>query len=252
MPTIGLKQLSQKKYTLVPNLPQNLRQTIGEPEDAFDAIIYGASGNGKTNFTIAFIKALILSLQCKCEYVSYEEGHGKTVQDAMISRHNMLEEVGNLLQITDHLSFEQLVKKMDQRKSPKIWVIDSLQACGFTALQTKELKERFVLSKKRKIIVYISWAEGKEPAGVVGKYVKYYANIKLRVQGFCIPDPVSRYGGNLPYIIWDEGAKNAWGKHYKKIVSRLPKNGNAGKAKVKDALAEPLEQGAFSLTVNEN
>lgn len=247
MPTIGLKQLSQKKYTLVPALPQNLRQTIGEPEDAFDCIIYGASGNGKTNFTITFIKALIISLQCKCEYVSYEEGHGKTVQDAMIHRHNMLDEVGNLLQITDHLSFEQLVKKMEARKSPKIWVIDSLQACRFTTQQTDTLKERFVLSKKRKIIIYISWADGKEPSGAIGKHVKYYANIKLRVQGFAIPQPVSRYGGNLPYIIWEKGAKIYWGKHYKRIINALPKEASPKKA----SADEPLEQEELPLTVNE-
>lgn len=207
---IGLKQLSQKKYTSVPGLPETFTRSFGDIEDAFDAIIYGSSGNGKTNFTVAILKDLIKSLQQKCIYISYEEGHTKTLQKTMIERHNMLEEVGSLLSILDHASFDELVKMMNKKKSAKIWVIDSIQASQFTEQQCAYLKQQFVLSRKKKIIIYISWADGKLPKGATAKSVEYYAHIKIRVEGL-MAFFKSRFGGNKNYVIWEEGAKKYWG-----------------------------------------
>lgn len=220
--TIGLKQLSQKVYDLT-LLPDEFKSTLGEPEENFDCIIYGASGNGKTNFTIRLLKEFMLALNCRAEYISYEEGHAKTMQDAMIHRHNMLEAVGNNLLLTDHLTYDELYAKMNKRQSPKIWVIDSLQASQFTQKQCAKLKKDFVLSRKKKIIIYISWADGKEPMGADAKAVKYYAFVKLRVEGFIV-HPISRYGGNEPFVIWEgderRGAIKHYGKEYWKITGK--------------------------------
>lgn len=221
--TIGLKQLFQKVYEVVKGLAIEFVNAIGEIEDCFDAIIYGPSGSGKTNFTIMLLKALLKAMPAaKAEYISYEEGHGKTVQDLM-QRHNMLEEVGNRLRITEHLSAKDLIAKMSKKQSAKIWVIDSLQAAGFTYSECKELKEKMVLSRKKKIIIYVSWSEGKKPQGATACSVEYYANIKMRVQDL-IMFPKSRYGGNHPFIIWPEGAKRRWGiAAYNKIIKSIPK-----------------------------
>lgn len=217
---IGLKQLAQKKYTLVENLAPEFTDSLGSIEDAFDMLIHGMSGNGKTNFTISLIKALVKALNCRCEYVSYEEGQAKTMQDAMIVRHQLLEELGNNLVLVEHYTFAEIVKEMSKRRSAKIFVIDSLQASHFTADQCAELKHRFVLSKKRKIIIYISWSEGKTPAGAVARSVEYYSNIKVRVEGL-IAFVRSRYGGNKNYVIWEHGAQKYWGmKLYNKHKNR--------------------------------
>ncbi|MGQ0740192.1 MAG: hypothetical protein ACT4OJ_14165 [Bacteroidota bacterium] len=207
---IGLKQLSQKTYSSVPSLPDSFVRSFGDIEDAFDCIIWGDSGNGKTNFTVQIIKELIKSIRQKCLYISYEEGHTKTLQKTMIERHDMLNEVGNNLAILDHASFEDLVKLMSKRKSPKIYVIDSIQASGFTQEKCAELKNRFVMSRKKKIIIYISWADGKNPKGAAASSVKYYAHIKIRVEGF-IAFFRSRFGGNRNYVVWEEGGKRYWG-----------------------------------------
>ena len=203
---IGLKQLAQKTYSSVPGLPEEFTRSFGDIEDAFDMIIWGDSGNGKTNFTVQVIKELMLALNQKCIYISYEEGHTKTLQKTMIERHDMLNTVGNKLEIMDHASFNDLVKRMSKRQSAKIWVIDSIQASGFTQEQCAELKNRFVMSRKKKIIIYISWADGKNPKGSTAVSVKYYAHIKIRVEGF-IAFFRSRFGGNRNFIIWEEGAK---------------------------------------------
>lgn len=221
--TITLKQLSEKKYTLVKDLSVDLQNSIGEIEDAFDAIIYGASGNGKSNFTVMLLKSLVLAMDCKCEYVSYEEGHGKTFQDTIIARHDMYKIIGNKMLLTDHLTYDELYKRMGRKQSAKIWVIDSIQAARFTAEQCAELKTKYVLGKKKKIIIYISWSEGKFPQGAVAKGIEYYANIKMRVEGL-VMFPKSRYGGNKPFVIWEgnetEGAMRYWGKDYWKITGK--------------------------------
>ena len=100
-----------------------------------------------------------------------------------------------------------MIKK---RKSSKIWVFDSIQASNFTQAQTAKLKTDFVLSKRKKILMYISWEKGTEPKGSTAEAVKYYANIKIRIEKF-IAFPTGRYGGNKNYIIWQEGAKKKWG-----------------------------------------
>jgi DNA replication protein DnaC len=217
---IGLKQLAQKTYRDVDGLPDEFKRSFGEIEDAFDCIIYGNSGNGKTNFTVQILKHLIKALKQKAIYISYEEGHTKTIQKTMIERHNMLNEVGNLLELLDHSSFDELVTRMNKRKSAKIWVIDSLQASHFTEEQCAMLKEKFIMSRKKKIIIYISWADGKLPKGAAAKAVEFYAHIKIRVEGL-IAFFKSRFGGNKNYVIWEEGAKRYWGlKSYNKHRTR--------------------------------
>lgn len=207
---IGLKQLAQKTYRDVDGLPDAFVRSFGDIEDAFDCIIYGNSGNGKTNFTIgSVIKPLVLALKQKCIYISYEEGHTKTIQKTM-HRHNMLAEVANLVEVMDHSSFDELLTRMRKKKSAKIWVIDSLQASHFTEVQCAQLKNEFVMSRKKKIIIYISWADGKTPKGAAAKAVEFYAHVKIRVEGL-IAFFKSRFGGNKNYVIWEEGAKRYWG-----------------------------------------
>lgn len=222
--TIGLKQLAQKKYTLLHGLPPELCASLGNLSDAWDAILYGPSGSGKTNCTVLLIKSLLKNTSLKANYISFEEGHSKTIQDLFIRRHNMLEEVGNRLGITEHIPYEDLIKRMSQRQSPKIWVIDSIQASGFTYDQIKYIKEQFVLSKRKKIVIYISWSDGNKPKGSTAKATEYYADLKLYVEKF-IMFPRSRFGGNKPYIIWEDGAKRKWGRSFYKIseTERPPK-----------------------------
>lgn len=240
--TIGLKQLAQKTYTLVLGLSAEFKASIGEIEDAWDAIIYGASGNGKTNFTVMLVKALLKAMpKAKAEYVSYEEGHGKTVQDLMI-RHNMLIEVDNRLAITEHLTGAELKSKIGKRQSAKIWIIDSLQASGLTYLECKELKEKYVMSRKKKIIIYVSWSDGKLPQGACAKSVEYYCNIKMRVHDL-IMFPKSRYGGNQPFVIYEKGAKAKWGKDYKRIIKSIPTEkpkSNTNEMPVDNTSTEPV------------
>ena len=76
---ISVKNIAQKKYCLVDGLSREIKEALGEIEDTFTAIIYGESGQGKTNLTVQLLKELhpLGSML----YISYEEGNGKSIQD---------------------------------------------------------------------------------------------------------------------------------------------------------------------------
>lgn len=244
--TIGLLQLSQKVYDIV-QLSDRFKNFIGEIESSFDAIIYGDSGNGKSSFTVELMTELVEKIDCVCEYVAYEEGQGKTMQDLMIHRNDLLKRLGNKVRLTDHLTYDELHKRMGRKQSPKIWIMDSIQLAMFTDAQVVKLKRDYVNSRKKKIIIYISWSDGLKPKGSVAKAIEYNCNIKMRVQNFVV-FPKSRYGGNKPYIIWEEKAKIKWGEDYDHKVLELPKGKKKPKPKkpkqmqmsVVDASTEPV------------
>ena len=88
------------------------------------------------------------------------------------------------------------------KKSPDIIFIDSLQYTGMTKISYKALKTTF----PNKLFIFNSHAEGKYPYGTLGNFVRYDADIKIRVEGYkamCL----SRLGGDKePYTIWQQGA----------------------------------------------
>ena len=47
--------------------------------------------------------------------------------------------------------------------------------------------------------------------------VEVDVDIKVRVEGF-VAFVRSRYGGNKPFVIWEEGAKKYWGRKYRFII----------------------------------
>ena len=71
-----------------------------------------------------------------------------------------------------------------------------------TKKEYQSLKEEF----PNKLFIFISHADGKNPKGALANFVKYDADLKIRVEGYkamCL----SRLGGDKePYIIWAEGA----------------------------------------------
>jgi hypothetical protein len=211
---IGVQQLLAKKYRLVEGLTPEMKDSLGDIEDAFTAIVYGRSGHGKTNFTIKVIKELTHALDARAIYNSLEEGHGKTIQDLAI-RHN-LQEHGNYIKFVDNEPFVEFLKRLQKKNSPKIGVIDSVQYMNLTFDEYKQLKE----GCRKKILLFISHEEGGKPKGSVAKAIQYDANIKIRVEGF-IAFVTSRYGGNKNYVIAEDRAKNFWGsKAFKKHLTR--------------------------------
>lgn len=232
---IGLKQLLSKKYKLVDGLSPELKDSLGEIEDAFTMIIWGRSGQGKTNFTIRILEEL--SRLCgTVAYDSLEEGHGKTMQD-LAKRHDLLGK-GAKMMFIDNEGYDELFARLKRKKSPKIVVVDSIQYSRMSYEQYQKLKETF----RRKIFVFISHASGTEPKGSAAISIRYDAPIKVYVEGF-IAFITSRYGGAKNFVIWEQGAKAYWGKRYNRKVNKLgSKVGKANGVKPKPEPTSEQEQ----------
>ena len=115
-----------------------------------------------------------------------------------------LAEVGNQFQIIDE-GYRELIERLERHKSPKFVIIDSLQYMNISYRQYQALKARF----GRKLFVWISHADGRDPLGPTAKKVRYDANVKIRIEGFKA-FAQSRYGGGEPYEIWPEKAREVW------------------------------------------
>ncbi len=182
-------------------------RAVGRPERTGTHIIIGPPKNGKTTFEMMYAK--YLSSFERTAINSVEEGLCKTTQMAM-DRVNMWE-VGSHVVLYDKLEIEDLIKKLDQHKSPNIIFIDSIQFADMTFKDYKMLKHRY----PNKLFVYVSHVEGGKPEGKVAQRIFKDASVVWHIEGFrAIPQ--SRFvedGVTQDYIeIWKEGADRYWGK----------------------------------------
>jgi len=164
-------------------------------------IIWGASGNGKTRFALQLAK--YLTNFGRVVYDSLEEGLSLSFKRAVIE--SGMVSTKNRFTMLDKEPVEELEKRLKTRRSADIVIIDSLQYSGLN----KDTAKKLVDSYRNKLFVFISHAEGANPSGRTAKSVRFHADVKLRVEGFRIPDPISRFkeGKCLPFVIWEEGVK---------------------------------------------
>lgn len=209
---LTLTQLLKKKYKYLEGLPENIVESFGKLTYGFPMIIWGESGNGKSNLVMQLLS--VLMQYGNVLMLALEEGHKASTQKN-VSRH-LSEAHAGKIKFADHeMTFGELQKLLRKKKSPKIIVVDSIQYWDITYDDYKSLKEEF----RNKIFIFTSHANGKIPDGKTANKVRYDSDIKVRVEGY-IAFVASRFGGNKPYVIWEEGAKVKWGKEYKKIVGR--------------------------------
>jgi len=198
---VSVDQLLKKKFIDMP-FKGKWEKSFGIPERSGVWIIYGMSGNGKTNFALQLCK--YLSLFGKVIYDTLEEGARKSFQIA-VRRANMRSAARNFKILNrEHLEFLKI--RLRAHKSSHIIVIDSIQYSGLKKSEYIELKEEF----DDKLFIFISHAEGKNPKGALADFVRYDADVKIRIEGHKA-FPTSRYGGNEEFVIWQQGAQDYWG-----------------------------------------
>lgn len=198
MKTIGVFQLNQKKFDLLP-FTGHWKDTMGEPEDNFSCIIYGNSGDGKTTFTVQLVKYLC-TLGLTVGYVSEEEGISATMQKAF-QRVNM-HEVSGKITLIEQATYQDILDYFTKRGSADVLVLDSLDYLSITKQQYQELRGRL----KKKIIIMLSWATGRKPLTQAARDIEYMVGIKLLVKQYIVY-PRSRFGGNQPFVVWPERAR---------------------------------------------
>jgi hypothetical protein len=169
-------------------------------------IIWGESANGKTALTMQIAKVLShhFNRARSVAFNSLEMGTGKALVDAVI-QHGM-REVTKYFLILDGESIDDLKLRLRKKQAPSAVIIDSLQYADMTKKQYKELKKEF---GHKVLFIFISHADGKQPKGALASFIRYDADIKIRVEGFKA-FATSRFGGGEPYVIWPEGASRYW------------------------------------------
>lgn len=181
-------------------------QSLGRPDKAFSAIIWGGSSSGKTEFSLQFAK--YLTNFGRVAYNSLEQGLSATMQDAF--ERNYMHECESRFLLLDRESFPEMITRMKQHKSPNFLFIDSVQYTQITKSQYYELKE--LMQKKNKGIIWVSQARGKEPKGALADDIRFDVDLKLWVQGFrMFPEGRLNGGGEL-FDIWPERSAKYYGE----------------------------------------
>jgi len=181
-------------------------ESLGRPDKAFSAIIWGGSGSGKTEYAIQWAK--YLTNFGRVAYNSLEQGLSATMQDT-IERNYMAECEGKFI-LLDREPFPELLARMKRPKSPNFLFIDSVQYTQINKSQYYELKE--LMQMKGKGIIWVSQARGKEPKGALADDIRFDVDLKLWVQGFrMFPEGRLNGGGNF-YDIWPERSAKYYGE----------------------------------------
>lgn len=178
--------------------------TLGTPDKAFSAIIFGGSGEGKTEAAIKFAK--YLTNFGKVAYDSLEQGLSATIQNALVRNH--MDTCGNSFILLDREPFDELIIRMSKPKAPDFLFIDSVQYTRINKAQYYQLKE--LMLKKGKGIIWISQAKGKEPKGALADDIRYDVDLKLWVEGFKLFPDGRLNGGGKTFVIFPERAARYW------------------------------------------
>lgn len=174
---------------------------IGLPECSGSWIIWGPSGNGKTRYALMLGK--YLTQFGRVAYNSLEEGISQSLKRAIMDCG--LVGVRRFI-LLDKEPITDLILRLQKPKSPDVVFIDSIQYSGLNYRDYRQLRD----TNRNKLFIFISHADGKEPAGRTAKSVRYDANIKIYVEGYRA-FAASRYGGGEPFTIWEDGAERIYG-----------------------------------------
>lgn len=196
MKAIGITQFLEKSYDVY-TIEGKWLESFGSIEKNFKMSITGDSGHGKTELVVQFVKELVLKNKTKVDYISFEQGHSKSLQDAIV-RNNMDEVKGKVMFLTGG-SFDEVLERLKRRGSARVVVIDSQD---YAELSTKQFKLLVKLFPKKSFIV-TSWAKKDKPKNQAARDIEFMCCIKVLVKNFKAM-PRSRFGGNQPFIIWDK------------------------------------------------
>jgi len=173
--------------------------SFGKPEMKSRWLIYGYSGEGKTELSMQLFK--YFTQFGKAVFYSKEQGYSSSLRECVVRNC-----IGDLHAKTAKIivggAFADLVSFLKKNKSVATVIIDSVDYLELTIEQYKLLIETF----PKKAFVFVAWKDGNRPKNAAARAMEYMVDIKIEVKHF-VAFPRSRYGGNLPFVIWEEGAK---------------------------------------------
>lgn len=200
---LTVQNILDKKYKLF-DFTERWYEAFDKPEMVGVWFIWGNSGNGKTSFVIQLIKELVKFE--KVHFCSLEEGTSHTLQKSF-SNFSMNDMNNSDLHVVSE-TISELTERLKHKKSRRIVVIDSFQYTLMSYRDYLEFKQQF----PDKLLIFISHADGKNPAGRSAKSVMYDASLKIYIEGYRAFSK-GRYIGDTGYFdIWPEKAMKWYGQ----------------------------------------
>lgn len=209
MKVLGVKQFHQKTFKLLDLKKSKFKGLLGDVPKFFNVVIYGYSGNGKTEFCIQLAKEL--THYGKVLWLSYEQRHGYDLQKAT-KRNDMQNESGNFL-IADPISdlpegvsyLEDLDNYLKKRNSADYIFIDSLDYTGLTKSDYFFLKEKYE-GKKSLIFIAHAHKSGKMKKAISDD-VLFDGGMGILIRDFIAIPEKNRFGGTESYVVYEKEAR---------------------------------------------
>lgn len=195
-----LKKMTFHNY----NFEGSWKDSFGNPPIDAQWMIYGESGNGKTEFCVQL--AEYYTNFGRVAYISLEQGVGSTIQQPF-SRYEFKNQYDCKLYRRSNrkLSSYEEVKEFVEKTNFRIIIIDSLDYMKAKAIDYIELSE--IAKRRKRTLINVAWGKGEKPKSSAGEDIEFMVDEKLHVKKYAIPEPKSRCGGNMPFVIWEEKAK---------------------------------------------
>ena len=220
MKTLGTEQLLAMKFERLP-LSERFFKTLGRLPQCFMIIVYGDSGEGKTEFCVQLAKEL--TKFGKVKWMGYETAHDADIQDAAgrndfkglpISwvdpweiKERKKKPVLDFPRCKDeniNRLFEDFVCEILGKKSARYWFIDSIDGSKFTEEMIMWLRPKI---RKTKGLICIAHAKGRAPKKEVSKAVEFYGHIGIYVKSYIAYVEKNRFGGFEPYVVYEKKAR---------------------------------------------
>lgn len=202
--TLSARQVLEKKHKTI-SLTGEWGDCLGEIDRSGVVFMWGNSGNGKSGAAMSFAKAL--TKFGKVLYVPLEEGTSLSMQN-MLRRYSM-SDCGRKFQLSENETIESLDERLSKAKAPEFVFIDSFQYAQLSYKQYIAFKERH----RNKLLVFVSHADGKQPAGRAARSVMYDAGLKIWVEGYKAFSKGRFFGSTGEIVIWPERAAKYWGQN---------------------------------------
>lgn len=208
MPESPAKPIKLKKVLTVANVQNQTIQRLPfkgdwyqafkQPQDRGVWFIWGSSGSGKSVFVMKLAKEMAKEEKTLYNLLEEEPSDSDYIERTELCGMNEVED--NFY--TASYNYDQLIKYLDKKGSPKRVVIDSITYLTKRFEDYLNLKNRY----KDKLFILTGHAQGKDPRSEFEKSVMFDVKMKIYIEGYaayCKGRTIGPNGGL--FIIWNEG-----------------------------------------------
>jgi hypothetical protein len=197
------------KKRVVYEFEGRFKESFGRPEKTAKWFITGPSFNGKSS--LVFDLCNYLTCFGCVDYNNFEEGNDSETVAQKIGHYGLSDKDEKFRVYKAPISM--MKERLMRKRSANFGVIDSVQHSEMSRHDYIDFTDSLCNSRKGKSILFINhWIKND-----FTKFIKHDCDIKIEVINF-VAYVESRYGGNKPYIIWEEEAKKRWGKKYQSVI----------------------------------